>query len=868
MKVAIKINRSILAIIFTMITSTSIRSDDEIGFSRKTFGKAANVKFFMPEELDYSGMLKITGTDCPNIPNTVFGKSFNNNFSILHAPVRQMQCSNQAASTNKNLTPEICLSYANCFKYKMTMNPEEATAIKIAATNQVAEEAVALFAKNGINQMMDFESLRLYSKTKYGKNFLPVACQEIATFKIPDILPESKDIKCNRDLVEKGFELFQFHCKIPDQNCFKDFADVKRQKSAEAAAEKNITSDFLVEKSYDSLVEVFASDTKILYQISQIMVDETIPMDKRALKIKSFMKDNYIKLDPVFKNYYDREVKNKTEKDNDIFTESLVKYMSNNKNKISSEVLADLENLRMSEAKSMLDAQCEKAANMGNLCTVAASVKGGAEIQVESADFFDLVARKDNYTTSKSPIYTLANNVARCNTFVLTNLKGIQNVKPITLSSDLNLLSTNDQFGLNAFDLLPEANTKRGKLILKPDGSLVQTYKNLEQYSEAISNAPPKKNNELILVKNFSRNISMPEVYTKEIAARNNNFQIRDFDKKELATINTPLPKSNYDQLDAVAKIDNHAPLKIAAPSNNDLFPDLMPTMPIQALPRTEESTNKMSAKSFNDFSEMTEKLSTLESRLAKVKKQESDLNKNNNSETEYLDDVENSFDEKTHSLSPNQKEIRAAQKTLTELKEKQELIDQSPEIVKSAVAPGESHETKSATTGSRDTRSQNESVSGTNSGSSQASGSNSTPVSSIPAAQNAVYTPATNGKYSPTEAVVLLKIEGASTIENKEKMNDLITEGKAFYIEENGTIKYIIPELHNGKIKLDKFGKPVYKTVIKGKVGDFQIAKNGPELPGKSFESPADLKKGDDNISRPIIRYQEFRKLMKTPKR
>ena len=130
-----------------------------------------------------------------------------------------------------------------------------------------------------------------------------------------------------------------------------------------------------------------------------------------------------------------------------------------------------------------------------------------------------------------------------------------------------------------------------------------------------------------------------------------------------------------------------------------------------------------------------------------------------------------------------------------------------------------------------------------------------------------------TAGEFARAGAVVLTGLDGASTTKITESINKMIIAeaGKPFYIEEGGFVKEIIPEIVNGVIVKGEDGAPIYKTVIKGKIGEFKIDSKGLKIKKDQISksnSAADVKRQDEEKSRAeVIRYRELQELVKLKK-
>jgi hypothetical protein len=87
---------------------------------------------------------------------------------------------------------------------------------------------------------------------------------------------------------------------------------------------------------------------------------------------------------------------------------------------------------------------------------------------------------------------------------------------------------------------------------------------------------------------------------------------------------------------------------------------------------------------------------------------------------------------------------------------------------------------------------------------------------------------------------------------------------GESFYIEEGGMLKQIIPILdENGKVVLDKEGKPTYEKVTKGKTSEKLAKKDKKDevIPLPAITTKADLQRNQDELLGRSV-YQEIQKI------
>ena len=861
----------------SILLSFTSQAEELMGFKQSTFAQKSSLTF-LPDFIPEAGMLNYslqTG-DCKNSTVDTFSESLKRNVTSLNAPALQLHCEAvDQSATKKKLSPELCLNFAGCFKSKMSSS-KEFLELKINANEQVAQEAIALAAKNGMNQMLNFEKLRLYAVSKYGTDILPAECKNLETFKIPQFNPGSTSLKCKSDTIDKGYDLLQSTCRIPDVVCYSDYKDYASNRKKENKT-KNIASDFLNMKVQNELDEMEPFDTQVLVSISQTMADDSKRFEARGKEIIEYMTNNYQKLDPVFKNYLKASISAHDQKIPDSFAASLLGYMQSNGHKASTEIFVDLENLRMSEAKATLQKECKTAMTMGTMCTVAHDVIAGSAIEVDSNDFFNMLSRADSITGAESTNRYLAKNVARCNTFSLS-LSGLQNIKSVSLSNNLNLFSDNNDFIRNDFSsphVESDGTDQRNKIKIGTDGSLVKTYKDLPTLMDKLNAAPDEKSSESILVKKFSQNLALPEVYNREAIVKNNQNLIHDIFKKDLTSVATDSSKTGSEVANKPSINENEGIHHAATPtiSANSIGRSLIPnfdsnTLVEQSLPNIDSSHSKITGGGTDksSYSDLTDKISSLESRLTKLKKEDSTLNNKDNR------DGSTSFAEVKNTIT---NEIETAKSELNAIKKEQVKIDLEKSTLSITSRESKEASIKGVDVG-RDNVGSSEGAQNSNY-SSEDSKVNSRNGAGSSRGDNASFTPSFSGGASDVssgfrdvtsdvvskgESLVLLKSDGTSSV-SSEQISALISErsGKAFLIEENGIIQQIIPVVENGKVKLDEKGSPLYTKVAKGNSKAFQKMIEDKMDKISKPESAADVKRLDDNLFRPILRYQDFKK-------
>jgi len=107
--------------------------------------------------------------------------------------------------------------------------------------------------------------------------------------------------------------------------------------------------------------------------------------------------------------------------------------------------------------------------------------------------------------------------------------------------------------------------------------------------------------------------------------------------------------------------------------------------------------------------------------------------------------------------------------------------------------------------------------------------------------------------------------MDGLSNEKAVEKINEKITElkGSPFFIEEGGVVKQIIPMVVNDVVVTDKFGMPMYETILVEKEG--KVAKQSTKIKRApaSISDKADLKRDqEEKLKYDRAEYLKLRKI------
>lgn len=801
----------------------------------------------------------------------------NNSLGIINAPLIKFQCDAvEKFEKSKELTPEICLNLAGCLKNKLDYRSSDASVAFKKARLQVAKEAIALTSKSGINQIIDYETLRIYASNKYGPEFIPETCKQ-------DVLdiPESDGKKCNTQIIDEGFAQAQNFCRIPEMGCNFEYLDYIKKTPRNEAPSNSQLKGYISELSHQRAGDTMIRDTDILNKIALILADSSLTPEKRVALTMDHIYANYMAADPVLRNYYDRSVITKANLGRDPIAEGLLSYIKNNEHKNSLQILVDLENLRKSEAKSILEKKCGNINTMAKLCQAVDEISIGTTVTVEKREFDKMLFRKPSINNAMISYEELTYNVARCNTFNLfTSKEGILQTE-IDLSMGQDLFTDANGASFKQDHL---KGNKKLSLVIDSNGTFTKLDKDLKLISSKgfSENREKERGDDLLLVRSFSRNAALPEVYKKGIDGENGSSYRGSASKSDNADSGVRTSSHSSDSEALKSAMDSYS---LAQKSNMITGPKAQePQVPAQqiindpnayiaASGRLAEPTKEVESNK-TQYNQMIGKISDLEERLAKAQKRASEGEKATEEKKETA--TASSSDSESSLIA----ELKSARNALVEMNKKKVEDQEAKKVATQKVVGGSSYRPEQDGDYSDESR---ENYRERESSALMTSAPRSSGASRSVASRDSSPGRGDDGGGSVSrgassinrsgsddgdrsDAIVLTKMDGVTNAKMNQTIKDLIyaESGKPFYIEENGMVKQIIPEVVDGKILLNEDGTPVYKTVVKGKVGEFKAdVKKEKDKKVAKQDSAADVKKFDEKAA-PAVRYRDLKDIIK----
>lgn len=824
--------------------------------------------------------------DCS--PKTfTFSPSVNRNLMMLGAPLQKTSClSVDEFNKTKQLNEGLCLGMAGCFKNSSSKELSHINIERInKARSQAATEAVGLTAASSISEMLDFEALKTFVGAKYGHDKLPPNCANIPVFKIDNYTGVNNG-KCRTKEVDEGLKMAMQNCKMPNRHCYPEFSDYIKDKKAEPG--KSISSDYFQHLAVKQSMDIIMNSNQTLEVLASIYASQDKSEEQKFDESFAYLKKNYYALDPIFKNYYNKYLDSEATGKENLIKAGVISWLKQNKNKSADEFKISLEKNRKEESDEILKQKCETSITMEGLCQMVDDSMAGTSNPVNRGDLTKLLSSEGNMDPN-SPDYMqrLANNVARCGTFSLRNSnKGLEFVSE-ELANKWDLFAS---FDSSFVGFSPKRNSKakgsNGVVIrMGADGVLrrlaVTVPELIASGGRALDEQGNERNSDGFKLKksSFFGGIRRGESLDLDSSARydidHNSNQLKkvqvDDSKVIRPDVDTKVVKGPG--ITDSSFIDS----RVIAQDKIKSIPVIDKMDSFNSIQNTNQEIRE-SEKSRNENAALINRVAELESRLKQMNASESETTKKKSG------DSANSVVKKEQEDSSFNKEVASLQAELDDLKKAQAKKVKANESVASAISEVQDSSQNRTRTSSTNLQSDSgsdsagassrapASISSASSSSSSdnyrsdrstsSSGSSSKESSSPAASSTGSSIDSSGGKI---ESIVLAKVDSVNGAPaSRESINNMIFSelGKPFYIEEEGLVKYIVPEVVDGKIIVDAKGQPVFKKIVKGKIGEFKIADKDDKK--KKATSPADVKKMDEHNRGPVIRYKEFKDVIK----
>ncbi len=840
-----------------------------------------------PLELEPQGLKR----ECDKDQSFTLSFQQRQNIAKLEAPFTAMQC--EAAMNVKAtrvLNPEVCAMMANCYKSKMSLGNGYYEEV-IKANERTASEAVSLMAQTTISQLSDLEELKAYASEKYGQDFIPEECRE----ENPLDLPQGEEAGCMSKIIDKGYEMAQKGCNLVEVGCNPDYLDFIKGKNTENG-KTSLMADYIKKRAKDSTKLMLVDDAGITQSIAHIMTDPKGTPEEKAKAVIDFLSANFSNLDPVYKGYMKQSIRASGENGKDEIYEGLLKYIKTNGKKNPLEVLNELDILRQKEAGKILADKCQKSMSMPKLCKMVKEVVNGAEVQVPKKNFEQMMKRQEFSPSSLGMTrQELADNVSRCNIFSIDTTIGSSGSSVVRLSNGRNLFSngfsgmftiketamSGIHSGVGESSVLPQ-------FILKDNGDFSKKDRLTSGVVEKLSSSKEISPNDSVLVSKFSNNLITQDSKRSDFGLRSlQTVKISEGGEVKLQTSKEEVIKSAVQenqltnanlqpQLQAQQNLMN---AKAILP-NGSRTQDSLIDGPSDIVKNESMTKPKVQTP---DYSQLMNKIAGLEEKLSSHKKpvveasgsdtkvsEESDLARELRLAKASLAEMNKANIEAKFKPSADSTDATRSARSHAIVNEKSEEGEAGSAVI---AASGSSN--KEARASAAVAPPSGSSNSGSNSSSGGSSSGDRSPAS-IESSGSISHSSGSGGESSGSssgDGFVLTRLDGISRSKASETISRMIMaeSGKPFYIEEGGLVKEIIPEVVDGVILKAEDGTPVYKTIVKGKVGEFKIDSKGKKVKKEVIAkaaSPADVKIQDNQkLNAPAVRYRELQQIFQTKK-
>lgn len=810
------------------------------------------------------------------------GEGFEKSFNFLGLAYTKIQCDDaEKVKVSKNLNPKICLELASCMKSKMDTKSDRFRDLINLAKEKTATESIALISQATVNQMISDKEFKAYALAKYGADEIPEECSEQDSLTVPE--KDEEGVSCRTRVIDEGYALAQAICKVPENGCQPDYLDFVTDKKT-VEGKTSLLGEFIELQSTKKSKQYLANDDALTRHIAELITTKTLTAEQRLDKVFEYMKAHYNSLDPVFKSYSRESMSSTTNNEKDVVKEGFLKYIKSNSNKSSEEVIAALENLRKNESFKKLKETCRSGMKMSNLCAITRDIVLGAEVVVPRESFEKLLTRKDSMIQDpKMSNQELVQYVSRCNSFILDSGRarvGTTNVLE-KLSGGKDFFNPY-QSGLylpKAIGLTYDSNLsiqstpKRMTITLGNDGDVVRVDHLFPSKSEKISSGEKlDQPAESVLVEKFSNNLPMDSSPRRKMESLNVSVAaVSDMRKKENSEL-TPTFKPEKKIDENIVVTQHQAPAnanlltpKVSIPVNGLRFPDSRIETSVDFAPKAEPTLKPKEEK--ESFDHLIKKISGLEEKLAQAQKKTNEseikIDPKSQEENDLLSDLKNAKNTLNEMSKAKAASTVASSVDQPSAPSREKAIDN--EINVNSDSSGEVSLASSAPS-TQASRSKAGSVAPEAQASDSASRSPAASYDEGSPAGRGSSGGADNDNFSSDkgEGIVLTRLDGIGRVKANETITNMIIaeSGRPFYIEEGGLVKQIIPEMVNGEILKDEDGKPLYKTIVKGKIGEFKLDKKKSNLKKEmKISSPADVLIQDNRFSTPAIRYRELKK-------
>lgn len=662
--------------------------------------------------------------------------------------------------------------------------------------NQALNEIVAKdYGRNSLIQNMDemekLETLKRFALKKFDQKSNKCYPRYYTDKKI-------KYNQCDLSLLEEGFEDYQDECKVVDKGCYavdeleSGIKSYKNFKEKKRNPEINFLTDYFTYRAESKVEMSLSNDNEALDRLADLVVSDEFKKASAEKREDMFLKavsgetkghyaDPVLNYDFNFKANELEKLK-KTEK----YKEMVALYNDKNLNKEG--FIKKFDDFRKKRAKEILGEgkECKQTASLFRLCEEVVSLSKGKTVKKNAIELEHLTSRDLKYEKDMNRLKLILGDK-----FQEKDFNMIVNSKRCTLHEVYN-----DQQSFNNVVYNGESGSIRERHRERDEEDVerspssegaIQDRRDMASFlggstgtKETSGSKPGDEHQEVTTPASsgFQDNsVTAPPVQPNSFANNYNNlYNPGNFDTFSDRTIK----ETPHDQ---VAKDET----PVSAPGKgtemlNDRISDLM-----KKLEAAEERAAKLKADA--DAAEADrvkqKKLDEENALIKELKGQIADLKTQSKKEASRV------------ASSPVVESVRAPAISGYSAQTPSIVRGSDSSTVKSS-APVESYDQSRAVAA--------------------ATGTSSSSASRAPAAATALLTASASSAASLLPpGTVVTNVDGLSVDKARETIFSRIMElnGASFYIEEEGVIKEVKPKMRDGKILLDKDGKPMYDMLF-----------------------------------------------------
>ncbi|MFA6238742.1 MAG: hypothetical protein WC635_15510 [Bacteriovorax sp.] len=818
------------------------------------FGAANPAPSFLGSPLDIELATDLSGTaPCENGSAAITDAKVSTFAARMSLLGGMSACGALAKDAGNRYTDLNCSLLVSCSKVKMSKDKRSFSSSQ-TLPKFVAEDFVGLKLDRSIVDMEKMEVLRKFAEEKFGKDLAPTCKPRF------DHRSAQSATICDASVMDSGFLRMQKDCSVVKNTCYnkkgigsqkdyKSFLDTHTRKSDA----ESVLQDYFVERTDATAKDALGNDDAMFNSIAAILSSKEIHQVKIQ---KIFAKLSELeaagKLDPVF-NYSSESISSSKDiykkSPHFDFFEKLVQSTTN-----PAMGRKALEEYRKETAKGILNKSCENTPNFSDICRDATDILMARKVYVwdrnHAARGMPADLEDDRYETLKEIFpngiqnlndYAVIMDAQRCKAFSFVKIKKESESSDSTggflgyggLGSQ-SLFPSLYKRPPEATDLWEETDygfgspSYLGNYSLLNSKPLLDSFNNLEKTQVKSTDKDTSDTQTFVVEKPTEaafENVKKPEEKTA-VESMSESF------RSSGSSLNMPSTNpstSNYESSSLYNNVSQFSGIK-NQPEASDVKEE-------------GAAVNPASGKLFDKIDELSKKLAMSEEALAKIK-------------AEKVADEEQI--EKQRKQDEENKTIADLKAKITSLKSeaKRSALTQSAVVSEVGNNPISATGLSSAAriessvpAGDVKDKSIAAHDSGAKSRAAPAAAPSGEGASSAAIAASPAGISGGNGSSGDSRnGLVLTRIDGLSSEKAAEKIYEKIIElkGARFYIEENGVVMEIIPQMENNAVVKDKFGMPVFRKQL---VTEAAKAKTVPKRAPASINSKAELLQSEDRI-------------------